>query len=417
MTQHPVFTKKTQLDYYLDKRYLLQNNKFSLKLKIYDTDNQRNFYLKTKYEFDESEYLELITSRKKQLIILKAEMDENLFRAKQLADSINPFNFDEFKEKYYNKKEVVLTLKSLFENKITELHNLGKIGTSNSYRDSLRSIEKYLDYLKKSIDKLQFVQITPSWLIKYESYLLHVRMCSVNTVGMYMRNLRAILNDALKLNIITHDIYPFGKNKFTIKSQKKTKSILTIEEINLLEKIEPKNTNQRIAKDFWLFSYYSAGINLTDLAYLRKENLNKNEIKFFRRKTSTSKTNDIQIVIPLHEKSKAILERLVHSKEHFIFNIITKNQTPLEQKNQIKLFNDLINDNFRKLIKGVIDKNDITFYNARHCWASHMVEKGAPITLIKDKLGHTDIKTTSTYIASLPVKLEMDFLNKVFYDK
>ena len=74
-------------------------------------------------------------------------MDENLFRAKQLADSINPFNFDEFKEKYY-KKEVVLTLKSLFENKITELHNLGKIGTSNSYRDSLRSIEKYLDYLK-----------------------------------------------------------------------------------------------------------------------------------------------------------------------------------------------------------------------------------------------------------------------------
>ena len=70
------------------------------------------------------------------------------------------------------------------------------------------------------------------------------------------------------------------------------------------------------------------------------------------------------------------------------------------------------------MIKGVIDKNDITFYNAiSHCWASHMVEKGAPITLIKDKLGHTDIKTTSTYIASLPIKLEMDFLNKVFYDK
>lgn len=417
MTKHHVFTKKTQLDYYLDKRYLLQNNKFALKIKIYDPNNQKNFYLKTKYEFNESEYLELINSRKKQLIILKSEMDENLFKAKQLADAIYPFSMDEFKEKYYNKKEVIFTLKTLFENKITELHNLGKIGTSITYRDSLRSIEKYLFYLKKPIEKLQFVQITPSWLINYESYLLHVRMCSVNTVGMYMRNLRAILNEALKLNLITNDIYPFGKNKFTIKSQKKTKSILTIEEINLLEKIEPKNTNQRIAKDFWLFSYYSAGINLTDLAYLRKENINKNEIRFFRRKTSTSKTNDIQIVIPLHEKSRAILERIFHSKEYFIFNIINKNQSPLEQKNQIKLFNEHLNDNFRKLIKGVIEKFDITFYNARHCWASHMVEKGAPITLIKDKLGHTDIKTTSTYIASLPVKLEMDFLNKVFYDK
>ena len=46
-------------------------------------------------------------------------------------------------------------------------------------------------------------------------------MCSVNTVGMYMRNLRAILNDALKINIITHDIYPFGKIDLQSKSQKK----------------------------------------------------------------------------------------------------------------------------------------------------------------------------------------------------
>ena len=55
MTKHHVFTKKTQLDYYLDKRYLLQNNKFALKIKIYDPNNQKNFYLKTKYEFNESE--------------------------------------------------------------------------------------------------------------------------------------------------------------------------------------------------------------------------------------------------------------------------------------------------------------------------------------------------------------------------
>jgi site-specific recombinase XerD len=46
----------------------------------------------------------------------------------------------------------------------------------------------------------------------------------------------------------------------------------------------------------------------------------------------------------------------------------------------------------------------------RHCHASHALDAGAPIHLVRDTLGHSDIKTTSRYLHSQPTDSSARYL-------
>ena len=50
----------------------------------------------------------------------------------------------------------------------------------------------------------------------------------------------------------------------------------------------------------------------------------------------------------------------------------------------------------------------LTSYVARHTWATEALKKNIPLAAISQSLGHTSIKTTQLYLASL----SQDKLNK-----
>lgn len=412
------FIPNVFFEYYLDTRRALKNNKYPLKLRIYDTQKKINYFLKTNHEFSSDFYKnEFPRSHSKHNKIIKDELNSNLTYCKELSKKIIPFDFNIFKQKYLNNKNPLNSLKYFYDEKMQDLKKFGKIGTLNTYNDSFRSIEIFLNFNSKNIDHLTFNDINFKWLNDYENFILNKRKCTVNTLGIYLRPLRAMFNEAIKQNIIDADTYSFGKKSYQIKTSTNKKDVFSKSEIEILESIIPKSPSESLAKDFWLFSYYTCGINLTDLAYLKKTNIKNGSINFFRKKTESNRTNNIELSLPLHEKNKLILDRLVNYDKEYIFGIIDTDSTPEANKIKIKLFNSLINKNFIKLIIGKLNSEKTTYYTARHSWATHMIQCGAPITYIRDKLGHTSIKTTSSYIANLPVELEEDFLNKVFYEK
>lgn len=417
MTTSKDFFIKVSVDYYLDKRRLLNNGKYPLKIRIYDTIKQQNYFLKTRFELTELEYSKDVPSSKKSFIALRNELDENLQFCRNLVKTIEPFEFGTFKQKYLNKRVTLNSVKYFFDEKKNELIKSGRIGTYNTYKDTFRAVELFLAHHNKDVNLLSFDEINLKWVKDFENYITHTRNCTINTAGIYLRNLRAIFNEAIKKNIVEKDKYPFGKFNHTIKTHKKNKRVLTMTDIKTLEKIYPKNKSEEIAKDYWLFSYYSCGLNLSDIAYFKNKNIQKDCITFIRKKTENSRANNTEIVINLHKKNKEILEKLIDINKHYIFGIIEKNDSPEVQKKKIKQFNDVINHNFKKLIEGIIDSEKITFYNARHTWASHMSQNNAPLTFIQEKLGHTNITTTSNYIASLPLEMEVDFVNKIFYER
>jgi len=417
MTTSKEFLLKVSVDYYFDSRRKLKNGKYPLKLRIYDSVRQQNHFLRTRFELTEEEYKNYPKSNKKTLLVLKNELDEYLHYIRNLVKTIEPFEIDILKQKYLNKRNTFNTVKDFFMERMQDLKNSGKISTYNSYKDSMSSFEKFSNYRNKDFNVLTFDEINIKWIKDYEDFATKIRNCSINTIGIYLRNLRAVYNEAINKNVVEKINYPFGKNQFSIKRQKRIKEVLSEKDIKILEGLNPKNPSQQIAKDYWLFSYYTCGINLTDLAYLNSKNVTKDNIRFIRKKTENNRINNTEIILPLHLKNKAILERLIDKNKEYVFGIIDKTDSPETQNKKIKQFLSVINNNFKILTKGKINTQKITFYNARHTWATHSSQKGTPITLIKEKLGHTNITTTSNYIASLPLELEYDFIQKTFYGK
>ena len=87
---------------------------------------------------------------------------------------------------------------------------------------------------------------------------------SVTSVGIYLRTLRVVFNNAIDDKDISNNIYPFGKKKYQIPTSKKVKKALNREQLKSLFNSKPKTKEQEEAKDFWFFSYMSYGMNLKD---------------------------------------------------------------------------------------------------------------------------------------------------------
>jgi hypothetical protein len=52
-----------------------------------------------------------------------------------------------------------------------------------------------------------------------------------SSIGIHMRTLRAILNDARRIGIIKESAYPFGRDKYEVKASEGRKMALTPEQI------------------------------------------------------------------------------------------------------------------------------------------------------------------------------------------
>ena len=89
----------------LDKRRRKINGKFPLKICVYQKYPKTQKYFSTKYEFTEIEFKEIthpIQGKKKENKLITNTRDELAFvkqKAMDVAEKINPFDFDVFEKK------------------------------------------------------------------------------------------------------------------------------------------------------------------------------------------------------------------------------------------------------------------------------------------------------------------------------
>lgn len=112
---------------------------------------------------------------------------------------------------------------------------------------------------------LKFSDITPDFLQDFENWMVN-RGKSITTVGIYLRQLRAIINIAKEKGIIRPQDYPFGRRKYIIPGGNNMKKALNISQIKqIFEYQASTDTGMDKARDFWILSYLCNGINMMDL--------------------------------------------------------------------------------------------------------------------------------------------------------
>jgi len=279
---------------------------------------------------------------------------------------------------------------------INNLMKIDKVGNATHYQALYNSLERFT-----KINQLQFIDVDVPFLNKYETHLRTIGNRG-NTINIKMRTLKATFNKAVKDNIVKQDYYPF--NNYNVSKLRETtpKRAITKEDILKILVYDVSSISTRpqsllqLSKDLFLFSYLGCGINMVDIAYLKKNNINQNYVLYKRHKTGK------QISFTLQSNAYEILQRYSGLNDDYLFPILDDSVhiTAEQQFRRIKKITYVVNKNLKKIGEQLNIPINLTTYCARHSFATILKKSGVNVALISEALGHSDLKTTQIYLDS-----------------
>lgn len=256
-------------------------------------------------------------------------------------------------------------------------------GTANLYRTTRESIRRFTGGRD-----ITFNEITYKFICDYINHLQE-RGLEKNSINMYLRNFRLIYNKANKEGIVSTKKSPFIDIKMNaIETVKRSLPKEVVRKIACADLSSNEKLEQ--TRDVFMFSFYTRGMSLVDMLYLKHSDI-KNGIIYYTRNKTKQKL-EVSITPPLQK----LIDKYT-SSSIFILPYLNGG-TPEAMYRQYKSSVWKINK-YLKLI-GTLLKIDIplTTYVARHSWATIAKNEGAPIAAISEGLGHTTEKTTQIYL-------------------
>lgn len=306
------------------------------------------------------------------------------------------FTWEGFEKQFLQNRGNRNSLEYAFEEYIAQLRGQNRIGTAVSYECARTSIQKF-----KS--NTVFADVTPEFLRKYEKSMVESDR-SITTIGIYLRSLRTLFNNAISEGLLTKELYPFGKRKYEIPTGNNIKKALTLNDISLIYNYETRpGSSSEMARDYWMFMYFCNGINVKDMCLLKYKNIKGDVIAFERAKTVRTKRNVEPIRVALLKEAKAIIDKWGNeriSDETYIFPVLSKNLSADRERQLIQQLTHVINDHMKVIGKEVGIGMDVTTYAARHSFATVLKRSGASTEFISEALGHTNVRTTQSYLGS-----------------
>lgn len=259
------------------------------------------------------------------------------------------------------------------------------------------------DYKGKDI---KFQDITYKFLTRFETE--HYKNGNTaNGLSFYMRAIRAIYNKAMKAGLVEKEAYPF--NDYKIKAEPTAKRALDWELLKTIITLELDPAHDCFyARNYFVASYMMYGMNFSDMAYLEKSDITNGRIQYRRRKTG--KLYDIKIAPALDKILSYYIEQSPDTP--YVFPIITKD-IPYEQDKGIQWARKRYNKKLKALATLCNIKQNLTTYVSRHSFATQAMLQDVPLNAISSMLGHSSLKTTETYLKSLPSNILDDFNDKI----
>ena len=326
--------------------------------------------------------------------------------ARKVITDMEEFSFEEFQKRYFEPAREEKNLFAAIEAYIKELKLQARVGTASSYNCTLSSLTKFKD--EKKLQPFIFDNITVEFLNNWEQWMISEGN-SLTTIGIYARNIRAILNKAKAAGLMKPENYPFGKGKFEIPAGSNVKKALTLAEVGkIYNYVAPSDSPEGRARDLWIFSYLCNGINVKDIARMKYKNIDRDSIVFVRAKTERKqRQNQKSIVVPLTPEIKRIIKRSgnkLTNVDQYVFPILHEGLTPEKERALIQQATKTINKYIKRIVSALKIKKEVTTYTARHSFATVLKRSGASTEFISESLGHSNLTTTENYLASFEME-------------
>jgi integrase len=254
-----------------------------------------------------------------------------------------------------------------------------KLNFSNHY---LTTVEVSFRLLQTNIGDIPLSKISVYQLEKFFTETFNRTKEGART---YLIALKSAFNKAIKWSYLSEN--PFTKIKLPSIPQN---SPLFIDEIKLNKILE--KVNNAMLNDLYIFAYHT-GARLGEII-----NLKWNQVSLAERLIKITNTDEFttkgkkERVIPMNEKLFKLLKNRIPKyynlqDSEYVFN-----------KDGIKLNSDYVSKKFKKAIRETKSINPkFHFHDLRHSFASNLAKNGVSLFIIKELLGHQDIRTTQIY--------------------
>jgi len=236
-------------------------------------------------------------------------------------------------------------------------------------------------------EDIRIDKINGGLIQRYETYLKDNNVC-LNSISCYMRALRAIYNQAVQKGLAVSKSPFIGVYTGIEKTAKRAVNedvIVKLHELDLSEQ-----PTLQLARDLFMFSFYTRGMSFVDMANLKQNNLKNGYLIYARSKTKQTLT------IKVEKSIDDIIKRYQHMTiEDYVLPIY--NAQNLDYNSHLRNYNKRL-----KRISEMLNlKLPLSSYVSRHSWATIALRKGISVQVISEGMGHENEKTTRIYLASL----------------
>lgn len=317
-----------------------------------------------------------------------------------------------------------------------QILDAGGLRNWKKYNGFINKLEGFLTDRQGRVRDLSFGDLTPALLSRFQAYLHSLRnerdpekKLHPNTIQTIFNIFKTIVHRAVEVD---GHIKP-EKNPFLAYSYKGIRTVkdkLDQSEIALIEALElEKGSLLWHCRNYFLFSFYCAGIRAGDLIQLRWSNITPDG-RLHYQMGKNHKERDLVLV----SAARQILS-YYHSdtakRVDYIFPLLDatqpyakavtqeeKDTMPTELKvklfNQVSAKNALINKYLRKIAELAGIEKSISFHIARHSFAKVAKQRGTDNAKLKELLGHSSLKVTEGYMGNFDTSDNDKALETIF---
>lgn len=287
----------------------------------------------------------------------------------------------------------------------------------NEYRESLMNNERYWEHrhfgvLLNDLEGLKVLdlpvsRVDQSFIERLKTYLFKDVGNANNTVRKKLQRFKGMIKEAIKQGYLSSNPYEFIE---PVKRESSNKAKLGIEQIEAIKKLDlKKDSFDWHVRNYFLFSYYMAGIRFSDICTLTPKNIIDGRLRYSMHKTGTEKS------IQLHPVHFEILSHYNTETKGYIFPILEHTYTDeFVLKRKISSKNVLVNKALKRIAKKAEIKENISFHVSRHSFAHNALKKGIDLYSISKALGHSDLKITEQYLKSFDEDMLDTAMNTFF---
>lgn len=257
------------------------------------------------------------------------------------------------------------------------------LGTKEFKPNSIKKeIQRYNRHIYPYWCNKDFDTLCAKDIIKYRQYLSKTNL-SQQSIKHCLSLLRRSVNRAIKLDLLSIQLPHF---EMPITNNARVRFLSQAEADLLLDALHNKN---ELWYDITLFALHT-GMRAGEIFSLQSTNINweQKTITLFETK------NNVTRIIPLNDIAFKIVVKYYKKQMQYLFS-----------EKQILQVSKIFRETIKKtsLNQNIVDRrNKVVFHTLRHTFASWLVQKGVPLLVVGNLLGHKDLKMTMRYAHLAP---------------